>query len=180
MSSAAGLFFALALLSTIAFVPTGARGDGFKRGRYQGTFEYVGTSPQARRTIDRAIEEVTDEMGFLKDGIAQDRLEDKLTTLPTITIEFEGTMVAVTLRGSTYQSRIGGGWAPATNPDGDEVQIRHRIKNGKLVEEIRTDKGRRINVFAAKSDTRLVVTTIVTSPKLPSDIRYALMYQRKK
>lgn len=148
--------------------------------RYEGTFEYSATSAKARRTIDQAIEEVTDEMGFLKDGIAHDRLEEKLEVLPTIAIAVKGRSVAITFQGVTYRSRLGGDSVLATTADNEEIRVRHYVKRRKLVEEIRTEKGRRINVFSLEDENRLVLTVIVSSPKLPSDVRYDMMYRRKR
>lgn len=159
--------------------PSG-KADEFTVARYQGTFEYRGTSAKARRTIDQAIEEVTDEMGFLKDGIAQDRLEEELELLPTIVIAVEGKSVSITFQGVTYTSRLGGDSVLATTADGEKIRIRHYLKRRKLVEEIRTENGRRVNVFSLGDDRRMDLTVIVSSPKLPSDVRYDLMYRRKQ
>ena len=42
-----------------------------------GTFAYAGSSERGRIMIDRAIELATEDMGFLRESIASDRLEEK-------------------------------------------------------------------------------------------------------
>ena len=117
-------------------------------------------------------------MGFLRESIASDRLEEKTVIAPRIAIVREKNMVTVEFQGATYRSRINGGWVTATSPGGEPISVRHRIRGDKLVQEIRTKKGRRINLFSARGKDRLNLDVIISSPHLPEDVHYDLTYRR--
>jgi len=148
-------------------------------GRFEGAYEYAGSTKQGKQTIERAIEKVTDEMGILKDGIAKDRLDEALDVLPRIVISVHDDEVSVEFQGITYRSVLGGPWVSEVSPKGEKIQVQHRMKNGKLVQEIRTKNGRRVNVFTMQRAKQMQISVIVSSPKLPNDIRYKLNYRRK-
>ncbi|HET6417717.1 MAG TPA: hypothetical protein VFG22_15575 [Polyangiales bacterium] len=143
-----------------------------------GTFAYAGSSERGRIMIDRAIELATEEMGFLRESIASDRLQEKTAIAPRIVIAQEKNMVTVEFQGATYRSRINGGWVTATSPGGESISVRHRIRGDKLVQDIRTQKGRRVNLFRARGKDHLNLAVVISSPHLPEDVRYDLTYRR--
>jgi hypothetical protein len=169
-------------MSAILVVAVANPGHGHAEGSPMralvGTFVYAGSSERGRNMIDRVIELATEDMGFLRESIASDRLEEKTAIAPRIVIAREKNMVTVEFQGATYRSRINGGWVTATSPGGESISVRHRIRGDKLVQEIRTKKGRRVNLFSARGKDRLNLDVIISSPHLPEDVRYDLRYRR--
>ena len=168
----------IAILVVAVADPGRGRAEGSPMSALVGTFVYAGSSERGRIMIDRAIELATEEMGFLRESIASDRLEEKTAIALRIVIAREKNMVTVEFRGATYRSRINGGWVTATSPGGESISVRHRIRGDKLVQEVRTKKGRRVNLFSARGKERLDLDVIISSPHLPEDVRYDLRYRR--
>jgi hypothetical protein len=172
---------AVVTLATTGF-PQPSLGQGqVDLSRYQGTYLYVGSSERGRDTIQRAIQQVTDEMGFLRSQIAQDRLQARLEAVHRIVIRAEEDgMAAVQFQGATYRSKLDGSWTRARTPAGEWVQVRHRSWRGRLAQEIKAGKGRRTNVYTQLGDGRLRLDVTIASRKLPSDIRYDLIYRKAR
>jgi len=168
----------IAVLVVAVVNPGRGRADGSSMRALVGTFVYAGSSERGRIMIDRAIDLATEEMGFLRECIASDRLEENTVIARRIVIAREKNMVTVEFQGATYRSRIDGGWVTATSPGGGSISVRHRIRGDKLVQEIRTKKGRRVNLFSARGKDRLDLEVIISSPHLPEDVGYHLRYRR--
>lgn len=168
----------IAILVVAVVNPGRGRAERSPKRALVGTFEHAGSSEPGRIMIDRAIELATEEMGFLRESIASDRLEENTVISRRIVIAREKKMVTVEFQGATYRSRIDGGWVTATSPGGESISVRHRIRGDKLVQEIRTKKGRRVNLFRARGKDRLDLDVIISSPHLPQDVRYHLRYRR--
>ncbi|MGB8224001.1 MAG: hypothetical protein WCF10_15540 [Polyangiales bacterium] len=168
----------IAILVLAVADPGRGRAEGSPVRALAGTFVYAGSSERGRIMIDRAIELATEDMGFLRESIASDRLQEKTAIAQRIVIARDKNMVTVEFQGVTYRSRINGGWVTATSPAGESIRVRHRIRGDKLVQEIRAKKGRRVNLFRARGKDRLDVEAIISSPHLPEDVRYDLRYRR--
>jgi hypothetical protein len=173
-------WFALVCLFGVLGAPAAATAGSRGLERFEGTFVYVGSSEKGARIIDRAITEVTDDMGFLKKGIANDRLDEALSVVPRIVIEADGDRIVVEFQSATYRSRVGGPWVEAKSPDGENVKVRHRVKKQRLIQEIQTDKGLRRDVFVPRGKNEIRIDVTVSSPKLPDDIKYDLEYRKKQ
>ncbi len=168
----------IAILVVAGANPGRGRAEGSPIKHLVGTFVYAGSSERDHVMIDRAIELATEEMGFLRESIASDRLGDKTEIARRITISREKDMVTVEFQGATYRSRINGGWVTATSPGGESIRVRHQIRGDKLVQQIRTKKGRRVNRFRARGKRRLNLDVTISSSHLPEDVRYHLRYRR--
>lgn len=168
----------IAILVVAVANPGHGRAEGSPMRALVGAFVYAGSSERGRIMIDRVIELATEDMGFLRESIASDRLEEKTEIAPRIVIAREKNMVTVEFQGATYRSRINGGWVTATSPGGESITVRHRIRGDKLVQDIRTKKGRRVNLFRARGKDRLDLDVVISSPHLPEDVRYDLRYRR--
>ena len=168
----------IAILVVAVANPGHGRAEGSPMRALVGTFVYAGSSERGRIMIDRVIELATEDMGFLRESIASDRLEEKTAIAPRIVIAREKNMVTVEFQGATYRSRINGGWVTATSPGGESITVRHRVRGDKLVQDIRTKKGRRVNLFRARGKDRLDLDVVISSPHLPEDVRYDLRYRR--
>jgi hypothetical protein len=168
----------IAILVMAVANPGSGRAEGSPTRALAGTFVYAGSSERGRMMIDRAIEQATEEMGVLRESIASDRLQEKTAIALRIVIAREKNIVTVEFQGATYRSRINGGWVTATSPGGESISVRHRIRGDKLVQDIRTQKGRRVNLFSARGKDRLNLDVIISSPHLPEDVHYDLRYRR--
>lgn len=158
--------------------PAGAAGSSLDA--FAGDYEHAGSPAQARRQIDRAIADVTDDMGFLKSGVAEDRLEEGTGHVPRIAIRVWGKDVRIRLHDVEYRARIDGSEQTARSKTGETVRVRHRFRNGRLVQLIGTGKGHRKNIFTLEDGGRsLRMTVVISSRHLPHDVRYDAVYRRR-
>ena len=163
----------IAVLVVAVADPGRGRAEGSPMRALVGTFVYAGSSERGRKMIDHAIEHATEEMGFLRECIASDRLEEKTAIAPGIVIAREKNMVTVGFQGATYRSRINGGWVTATSPGGESISVRRRIRGNKLVQDIRTKKGQRVNLFRARGNVSSHSSSCRSSIAPPSAFRAA-------
>ena len=78
----------IAILVVVVANPGHGRAEGSPMRALVGTFVYAGASERGRIMIDRVIELATEDMGFLRESIASDRLEEKTAIAPRIVIAY--------------------------------------------------------------------------------------------
>ena len=143
---------------------------------YEGTYNVVPAEcDDIRPVVDRTVA----RMNFLIRGIARTRLLKTQLAFPVITVmstasEFRirhdgGTDVAHTDLATPVRAKA---------PDGSSIVV--RLSTGaQLVQSYESSDGRRENRYTLSADrSKLTVDVLVTSPRLPEDIRYRLVYKR--
>jgi hypothetical protein len=143
---------------------------------YAGTYKVV---PEECEEIRPAVERAVAKMNFLIRGIARSRLLKTQIRFPSIT---------VTSDPSEFQIRHDGGTdiahADLTTPirtkapDGASIVV--RLSPGPpLTESYEASDGKRENTYTLSEDgSKLILRVRVTSPRLPEEIRYRLVYKR--
>lgn len=141
-----------------------------------GNYRYIGGKRQ-RQGIEKAVDDVTDEMNIMIRGIAEDRLLKANDVPRQISIQREGDAIIVVIDGRTYKARPGGETVRVKNSEGGTSAMRFELKNDRLYQYFSAEDGRRVNVFAPYADgQRLNLWVTVASPRLPKDVKYRLTY----
>ena len=146
-----------------------------------GDYRFAGGERETRE-VERAIDEAVDEMNVFIRGIARRRLKEPNMPTETLRISVEDGMIAVARSGQpTISAPASGNQVTWKNPrNGNELQVTHRMKSdGELEQKLVGDRGVSTNVFSLQNDGRLLMKTIVTAEKLPSDIRFSVTYARE-
>lgn len=145
---------------------------------YAGAYKIA---PEECDEIRPVVERAVAKMNFLIRGIARNRLLKTQVMFPAIT---------VTSGASEFRIRHDGGTDVAhrdlstpvrtTAPDGAAIGV--RLSAGPpLMQSYESNDGRRENTYTLSPDgAKLYVDVRVTSPRLPEEIRYRLVYKRAK
>jgi hypothetical protein len=135
-----------------------------------------------RSAIHRAIDEAIEPMNFITEPIARGRLRDNNPPVPFLEIRRTDGEVAVQLgRSHRYEAPVGGPATQGTSPAGDDVRVRHRVRDGALVQHVHASRGKSTMVFKPSEDgSHLKVVMTIESSHLPRDVRYTLRFERSK
>lgn len=129
--------------------------------------------------IDAAIEAAVANMNFIKRPVARRRLES--TNAPYARIEIQRTAESISIAFD--------GQPPVVTPadgrrvkwrrsDGEVFDVWVAIGDGGLVQTFKAEDGQRVNTFRTDDAGRLTLLTTITSPQLPSPLRYELHFAR--
>jgi hypothetical protein len=178
VSATAVVALALALPCGIpTLMPAASHAFQQKRfNRYNGLYAYGG-GRAGIRAIDRAIEDVTEEMGWLASKIATRRLRDKTRPWERLRIRVNRNVVAVG-GDELWRSPLNGRPRTVRGED-DRYHIRHRFVSGRLRQELWNDSVSCKNTFSlGPRNRRLDIRVHITSPDLPESVDYSLTYHR--
>jgi hypothetical protein len=158
-----------------AVVDAGAAADAAKAAgaaTLVGNYRY----DSGRSSVRKSIDGVVGEMGVLARGIARRRLMDANEVPKRVAITQDGNSVTVALDGRPYTATLGGGSRRVKDPNGEVSRMRFTMRGDALYQTFHTDEGDRTNVFSAREDGGLTMSVRITSPQLPDDVRYRLIF----
>jgi hypothetical protein len=157
--------------------PVGVR-PADPRARFMGAFEFVG-GERERAGVRAAIEHVISQMSFIAAPFARGPLRERNPVFPRVSIQLRGGQVVVAFPTVRFASAESGAETPGRTEFGENVHISHRFEPDRMVEIIRADSGTRRNDFLLSPDgNTLTMRVNMSSPRLPTAIRYALTYRR--
>jgi hypothetical protein len=150
--------------------------------RYAGDYKYVGGDEDIA-ALDRAIDEVVDQMNFFIRGIARRRLRAPNLPSKTVAIILENEQIRIQRPGQPTVSAPADGssitWRHPT--DGDVFQVRHGIDDeGALYQRFEGEQSISRNRFVLSQDEkRLTIHTTITADRLPAPLRFKMSYERQ-
>jgi len=150
--------------------------------RFAGTYDYVGGDTEIR-ALDRAIDEVVEQMNFLIRGIARRRLRAPNLPSKTVRIVLENAQIRIDRPGQPEVSAPADG-KPITwrHPsDGDVFQVSHGVdEHGALYQRFEGERSISTNRFVLSQDEeRLTIHTTITADRLPAPLRFKMSYERR-
>jgi len=172
----------LALLLTLALLPGSASAQEATRTTressivaFNGTYRLV----SGQGGIRRAVDAVCGRLDFVTRAIARPILEDRNRAYRQVQLDVDQQTVRFTMGPwGPVRTRFG---ATATVPNerDETTQVRQMRVGHRLVQTFSTEQGTRRNVLTLSDDgRRLVIDTLITSPRLPIPLRYRLTYER--
>ncbi|MFP4599360.1 MAG: hypothetical protein ACLFVJ_13970 [Persicimonas sp.] len=168
---------AVALLVAVSAPAADEQADA--REQFSGTWELSLSEAQAREQIDQAIEDVVEQMFFIKRPFARSELRGVTEPCATLQIDFPGEQVAVQCDDKP----------PSVSPNGDE-RVRYEAADGTIyrVEQKQSgrvlrqifysDDGRRTNTMHLSRDGRTFDMRVsIDSDQLPEAVEYELTFR---
>lgn len=131
----------------------------------------------ATRTITRAVDKATDDMGFIVRPIARKRLKEINPAYARILISQTNGEITTDFQGRRYVADSNGKVRRNTDPDGSKVDVTYRLEGNTLHGRYKAKDGEKSIDFVLAPDGRtLDVRVQVASPRLPEPVSYALTY----
>ena len=128
--------------------------------------------------INAAINETVRKMNVLVRSVARNRLRKTNPAYSRITIAFTATDARISAGpGEPVVLPLSGKAIRWKRSDGEVFTVSGSMRGGSFVETFEAKDGRRTNSFSLGGD-RLMLNVSVTSPRLPSPLRYRLVYRR--
>ncbi len=158
-----------------------AQASGAALERYAGNYAYVGGDAEIG-ALDRAIDEVVDQMSFLIRGIARRRLRAPNLPSKTVGIVLEKEQIRIDRPGQPEVSAPADGtpisWRHPS--DGDLFQVSHGLDaEGVLYQRFEGERSISRNRFVLSQDEkRLTIHTFITADRLPAPLRFKMSYER--
>lgn len=149
--------------------------------RFEGTYRYVGGDDEIR-ALDRAIDEVVDQMLFLIRGIARRRLRAPNLPSKEVRLLTDKGQIRIVRPGQPEVSAPADGtpitWQHPT--DGDVFQVSHGIDDeGALYQRFEGEQSVSRNRFIlSEREKRLTIHTAITANRLPAPLRFKMTYER--
>ncbi len=94
----------------------------------------------------------------------------------SVAIRQDGDVVTVEIDGRDYSAPLGGGSRKVRDPTGEASSMRLAMQGDALHQSFHADQGDRINVFSARKNGGVTMAVRMTSPKLPADAKYQLVF----
>lgn len=142
-----------------------------------GTWRHRGGETE-REQRHQAIDEATEDMGFMIRGPARDRLRSVTTPKAQLTLQENGDSVTL----GTGERRITlptDGTATTVSGENGEATMRASWRDGRLVVSASREGGSRTTVYHLSEDgQRLTVLVRMTSDRLGEPLRYRAHYRR--
>lgn len=144
--------------------------------RYEGTYRIL---LEECDEIRPAVERTVSKMSFLVRGIARSRLMKSQILFPAITVYSTDSAFRIRhVNGTDIAHSDSKTGVKAKAPDGSDIVVRLR-PGPPLVQSYESSDGKRENTYTLSADgAKLTVDVRVTSPRLPEEIRYRLVYAR--
>jgi len=149
--------------------------------QFVGTYVYVGGDAEIN-ALDRAIDEVVDQMNFFIRGIARRRLRAPNLPSKEVGVFFENGQIRIHRPGQPEVSAPADGrtitWRHPT--DGDVFQVSHGVdEEGVLYQRFEGERSVSRNRFVlGKDKKRLTIHTVITADRLPAPLRFKMTYAR--
>jgi len=136
--------------------------------------------PSTAGGVQQAIKNVTSQMGFFKQGIAQKRLTASNQPPPTLTITQTATDITIQgAAGPAIRTSMNGTPVAVTGQDGTQAQVSSIWQGSTLQRTFTAQDGVRTNTYSLDpSGKTLTVGVQLTSPELPQPLTYQLLYRR--
>lgn len=172
------------IISGLAF-PSLAAAEDSEIDAAKGDFEGVYTSKDGvkkeRKAINEVIEEIVDDMSFVKRPFARSALKDSTRPCPTLEIAFSGDQITLFCKTrSPIRSPLDGTAVDWTNEGGDPHRVSQALENGRIVQIFRGEDGSRKNVYTLKNDGKeLELEVTITSDDLPRALTYKRLFRKK-
>jgi hypothetical protein len=134
---------------------------------------------QRSEDIGKAIEETIRTMNFVTRPVARGRLRKTNPAYTSISLAFTAAQARITAGpGAPIILPASGAPVRWKREDGETFTVSGKLQNGTYVETFEAKDGRRTNAFSPTSDGTLTMHVTVTSPRLPTPLRYKLVYKR--
>jgi hypothetical protein len=129
--------------------------------------------------LPKVIEQATASMNFITRPIARSRLKNTNPVYQTLRITREPDGVSIQFdQRQPLRVPIDGSTVPWTREDGQKFLVSARLDQEDLVQTFLAEDGERTNVFHVDAvGPTLTLRVVVTSPRLPGPLRYALTYR---
>lgn len=144
-------------------------------GDWVGDWKYAGGEAQIE-AMQKQVEAVTSEMGFLIRGIARSRLRDECQPYDGIEIWQTDDEISVRTDLGVLASPLGEK-VQRRGHDGADLTVHRRLKGDVLIETIASDRGGRTNRYRVEGET-LRVRSAIFSPRLPRPVEFTYTYRR--
>jgi hypothetical protein len=176
-----GLLSAAALAACCGASIAAAEAPDSALQQFVGTYTYVGGDAEIK-ALDRAIDEVVDQMNFFIRGIARRRLRAPNLPSKEVGVFVENGQIRIHRPGQPEVSAPADG-RPITwrNPtDGDVFQVSHGVDDeGVLYQRFAGERSVSRNRFVLSKDRqRLTIHTLITADRLPAPLRFTMTYER--
>ena len=180
--SSALVFKVAVLLSVVGcLAPAGVSASSSAIERFVGTYEYVGGDEDIE-ALDRAIDEVVDQMNFFIRGIARRRLRAPNLPSKEVIVDLREGRIDIVRPGQPEVSAPADG-RPITwrHPeDGDVFQVSHGVDDqGALYQRFEGERSVSRNRFVLSEDgAALTIHTVILADRLPAPLRFKMTYRR--
>ena len=181
LSTASRLLSAAALAACCGASIAAAQASDSVLEQFVGTYTYVGGEAEIK-SLDRAIDEVVDQMNFFIRGIARRRLRAPNLPSKEVSVFVEKGQIRIDRPGQPEVSAPADGrpitWRHPT--DGDVFQVSHGIDDeGVLYQRFEGESSVSRNRFVlGKGKKRLTIHTVITADRLPAALRFRMTYER--
>ncbi|AKF10107.1 hypothetical protein [Sandaracinus amylolyticus] len=178
------LAITMTLLLGLVSAPPRARGqsvgDAAVDHAISGAWSLATREPDARGTIERAIDRAIDGMLPFVRGMAQGELRARTPIDRDVAIDLAPERIEVRLGANAFATAPGRPRRmPVPGYAGETVEVVHLVRGGRLEQIFSTDQGRRWNVFAPSADgQRLTLDVTMSGALLPAPVQYRLEYRR--
>ena len=131
--------------------------------------------------IASAVDAGIGAMGPVMERIARRRILASNPPFQTLRIERSGAGLTVDFVGARrYSAPLDGARGENQAPDGSDVRVSFRLRNGRLQERIDASEGFSTNVYRLSDDgSTLSLRSTMESDRLPAPITYALRFRRR-
>ena len=146
---------------------------------FLGEFGFIGGRHQ-RDLVAEAIERSVQSLpGF--HHVARQRLTEANRIPGAVRIAMDGEDVVVVYGDEEPQrAPLDGSARSWRNREGQVLELRHRLRRGRLVQITQGEEGRRVMVWSYDPDSGLLsVKSTMSSPKLPEPVRYRLTFKAR-
>lgn len=156
-------------------IPTTAAADSPS---LSGTYEL---NEDASDEMVKAFKPAIDEMSRLRRGFARRAVRDADNPSEQITIDVDDDEVVIDSSNEpTRTIPFGGERIDHTNDEGDEVQLRARMKGDELVVYTDREDGEIESTYRLESNgDRLAIVSDIDIEDLPKEVTYRLYYERR-
>jgi len=181
LSTASRVLFAAALATCCGASIAAAQDSNSVLEQFVGAYSYVGGEREIK-ALDRAIEEVVDQMNFFIRGIARRRLRAPNLPSKEVSVFVEHGQIRIERPGQPEVSAPADGrpitWRHPT--DGDVFRVSHGVDDeGALYQRFEGERSVSRNRFVLGRDKqRLTIHTVITADRLPAPLRFKMTYAR--
>ena len=145
-----------------------------------GTYKNTASSANTTDVIERATEQGTREMGFVRRKVARSRLKAINPPYEQVRIVERGDHLLTEFDGRRYTAPLNGRAEQGTDPEGKSVTVSFQAEGNTLHARYVAEDGEKRMDFVRSPDGReLTMNVTVLSPKLPEPVRYSVRYVRE-
>lgn len=172
----------LTLLAAVSATPPDARAQASSVERFAGAWVHVGGA-RDERALQAAIDGVVEQLDLFTREIARVAIRRNLEPDRALHVRVRDPRHLSIQLGDwvSHEVELGAPPAQMPGPDGNPTRFAARFDGGRLVTRQDSARGSRVNQLSLSPDgVHLFMYVRVQAPQLPSDIRYALTYRRRR